>query len=314
MQEKDEGFKLVVPIYLQKGEKDKWKIAGIASTLDKDKQGEIVDLNGLDLTPIKEGKGYFNWDHNNDPASLLGSITGYKIDPKIGLYVEGYLFKNHAKAKAVHEILSSLEKADTGKLGMSIEGVIRERGGKDGKVIRKATIHNVAITACPVNTKTYLDLVKSFSGGMEFLSSELHQELEQPEQAAIFTSKQVLELLEKALSAGAGYSDTLPQNLSQGETLQQEDLEHDRCPNCKKIHSVDSSCKKSTNLMNPNDALIPQADTKFFKSIITDVFQKIAKLYPEVDETDLWGNVKERLFAKFPSINTAWDDDLVEDN
>src|SRR5208337_1949991 len=48
------------------------------------------------------------------------------------------------------------------KLGLSIEGKVKERDGANGKVIKKAWLKNIAITYNPINQNTYVDLIKSF--------------------------------------------------------------------------------------------------------------------------------------------------------
>lgn len=189
-------FKFVTPVSLQKSDNGDWRIFGKASTSNKDLQGEIIDLKGLDLQHIKNRKGTFNWEHNNDPENKLGIIDQYKLDGN-GLYLGGYLFKNHSKAKAVYDIMSSLGEQDKGRMGLSVEGVIRERAGKDGKVIKKAVITGCALTMNPVNTETYCDLVKSLSA-VEFFSTDIDDTLASNESEPMFTASQVISLLEKA--------------------------------------------------------------------------------------------------------------------
>lgn len=107
----DKKFNIIVPTELVKGDDGDWKIMGLASTASRDLQGEVIDQSGLDLTPIDMKKGIFNWDHKKGPENTIGVIDSYRKS-KDGLWLQGRLLKNHSKAKAVYEIMTSLNKAD----------------------------------------------------------------------------------------------------------------------------------------------------------------------------------------------------------
>ena len=102
----DESFKTVLPVEFEKAANGDWRIYGLASTANVDKQGETIKLNGLDLNPISNGKGIFNFDHKKGPENTVGIIDTYKKDDN-GLYLGGYLFKNHDRAKSIYQIMSS---------------------------------------------------------------------------------------------------------------------------------------------------------------------------------------------------------------
>lgn len=155
------GFEFWVPLTLEKSQ-DKTKdgkrwIEGIASTENLDLQNEIVLQSGIDTSYFLK-HGYFNNDHKPGFENKVGQPTECKITKK-GLWVKGYLFKNHKVADAIWELANSLEASgSTRKLGFSIQGkVLRRRG----KTIVKCWIQDVAITAAPINTNTWLDVVKS---------------------------------------------------------------------------------------------------------------------------------------------------------
>ena len=196
-----------------------------------DLQGEVVDPDGLDLTPLDMKKGVFNWDHKKGPENTIGVIDAYKKS-KDGLFLEGRLLKNHSRAKAVYEIMSSLNKADTGRMGMSIEGVIKERAGKDGKTIKRAVIHSCALTMNPVNTDTHATLIKSLDA-VEFTKDDDFPVSDDPvvkedskvdrADEPMFSPNQVLAIMEKALGVGAGYTQA-PANLSGGDAMAQSDM------------------------------------------------------------------------------------------
>src|SRR4051812_39591731 len=113
-----EKFKVIIPASLEKSEDGEWRVYGLASTSRKDLQGEVVDLKGLDLAPIQKGRGVFNFDHKKGPENTVGAIDAFKLTDK-GLYLGGYLFKEHDRAKAIRQIMTSLKKSDKGRMGMS---------------------------------------------------------------------------------------------------------------------------------------------------------------------------------------------------
>ena len=47
-----DNFKFNVPLDIIKSDDDGWKVKGIASTEDKDLQGEIVKQQGLDISVL----------------------------------------------------------------------------------------------------------------------------------------------------------------------------------------------------------------------------------------------------------------------
>src|SRR6266404_5390305 len=101
---KNDSFKFTIPAELTKSTDGEWKVAGLASTSTIDRQGERILPDGIDATPISKGKGYLNWDHDNSPEGTIGALDSYKKGSN-GMYVEGRLFKNHTRAKAVYEIM-----------------------------------------------------------------------------------------------------------------------------------------------------------------------------------------------------------------
>lgn len=157
-------FQFNVPINLVKGEETEqgWKIQGVASTEDKDLQGEIVRQHGLDISPIKEGRGWINYNHSNDPEDMVGKLDDASLTNK-GMNIEGYLFKKHKRAQGVYQILKSLDDKDRHAVSLSIEGKIMKRSGKSNKVISSAKVDKVAITFDPINTNTYVELCKALT-------------------------------------------------------------------------------------------------------------------------------------------------------
>lgn len=163
----DHSFEFFMPAGLTKGHKVKtesnpltdWRVGGVASTEDRDLEGERIMQKGIDLSYMNSGWGVFNWNHEKGPQNLLGPID-YIENLRKGLWTEGYLWKHKPTAQEVFGILSSVPEGEKSPLGFSVQGKVRARS--DNGNIAKCLIREVAITHCPVNQATYTDLLKTF--------------------------------------------------------------------------------------------------------------------------------------------------------
>lgn len=279
-----DDFKFIVPAEITKSKDGEWRVSGLASTSSVDRQGEVILPDGIDATPIAKGKGFFNFDHDNSPENTIGALDGYK-KTATGMYVEGRLFKNHTRAKAVYEIMSSLNKGDKGRVGMSVEGKVIERDAKNPSIIRRCLIKNVALTLNPVNQDTYADIIKSMSSAdssIEFDSTGENKSPVEPTSAGTFTAEQVIEIVQKALSAGAGYTQA-PVNLSGGAALGMEEFDGKKKKDDKKSKLV----KKSADL---------------YKSGMMEMLDRLQTLYPDNSRSEIWLAVRDRMETKFPEL------------
>lgn len=161
-------FEFDVEVFQKSGAKagEERRIGGIVSTDGIDRQGEKLLQEGLDFSPFLE-KGWFNDNHDSSTDALIGYPDKAEMrvlpDGSTGWYVEGYLLKGHKRADSIWELATALQKSDR-RLGFSVEGGIVERDPRDPKTVRKAVVNEVAITRCPVNTGTALQvLAKSLS-------------------------------------------------------------------------------------------------------------------------------------------------------
>ena len=190
-------FHFEVPISLfekaDAPEGQKRRIGGIISTESPDRQGEIVLQNGLDFQPFLKG----GWLNDNHSKATAEGILGYPVDvkhfkkgevlptgekaPTNGHWMEGYLLDNWEPADKIWKLGKALQ--DTGRrLGYSVEGRIHRRigpknvfkksaDGKGGKwvgnTVAKASVQNVAVTNCPVNTDTSLEVLAKSLEAME---------------------------------------------------------------------------------------------------------------------------------------------------
>lgn len=281
-----DDFKFVVPAEITKSKDGEWRVSGLASSSSVDRQGEVILPDGIDATPIAKGKGFFNFDHDNSPENTIGALDGYKKTPT-GMYVEGRLFKNHTRAKAVYEIMSSLNKGDKGRVGMSVEGKVLERDKNNPSIIKRCLIKNVALTLNPVNQDTFADIIKSMSSGeVDFESTgkpeiALDGVVVKKSEEPTFTSSQVVSIIEKALGIGAG-NIAPPESLTGGAALTQEDF--------------DNKEKKK------DPKKIKKGSKDIFKSQMLEMIDKLQVLYPNNSRTEIWSAVQERMETKYPQL------------
>lgn len=151
------------------------RIAGVISTEDLDKQGEVVVQKGLDFQPFLK-EGWFNDNHSKKTADVLGYPEGVQTfqkgerlpdgntAPTNLTWAEGYLLDT-PEGERIWNLGRALTKAGgQRRLGYSLEGSVQKRTGPSGRVVAKAVIRNVAITNCPVGEGTRLEtLVKSLT-------------------------------------------------------------------------------------------------------------------------------------------------------
>lgn len=169
------SFDVGVEVFEKAGEKHSRRIGGFVTTDKLDKQGEKLIQEGLNFDPFLKD-GWFNDNHSKETFGIVGHPTSAELmtkGGKRGWWVEGYLFDGQTRADAIWETAVALQKSGR-RLGFSVEGKITERAGKDGNVIARADVRNVAITNCPVNNDTAMEvLAKSLSAANAQLEKAL---------------------------------------------------------------------------------------------------------------------------------------------
>lgn len=174
MEQKFNFFIGVDPTDLEKAKKfekdderryDNMVFEGIASDSSVDTDGEAMEPSGFDISYFKKS-GLFNLDHLTTRADSQKSRywVGEPLDAKVTnnkFWVKGKLWKKSPEARAFWDkCLEMKESGSSRKPGMSIEGKVIERDKANPKKIKRALITNVALTMNPVNSNSYLDLVK----------------------------------------------------------------------------------------------------------------------------------------------------------
>ena len=187
------------------------RIGGIISTEHKDYQDEVVLQNGLDFNYFLKN-GWLNDNHSKKTTDIVGYPIAVKKtthEGKPATYMEGYLIPNYKPSDEIWALAQSLKKTNR-KLGFSVEGHVKRREGPNGKIVAKAFVTNVAITNCPFNDKTNLEVLAKSIRAMEqpdFISASLgcmptgHPNRSTPltqDEARLFAT-----LFRKAMLAGA---------------------------------------------------------------------------------------------------------------
>lgn len=164
----DDKFEFHVPVEIKKsgsGNNGKMVLGGIASTADKDREGENLIPEGFDYKFLLDS-GYINWHHQaaKNPEAIIGEPTGAKLIKGKGLYIEAELYRDSEMAKKAYSLAQVLNKnSQRRKLGWSIEGKVLERDPNNPNKVLKARITGVALTHMPINPKTFVTIMKAMS-------------------------------------------------------------------------------------------------------------------------------------------------------
>jgi hypothetical protein len=172
-------------------------IEGVASTEKRDQQGEVLDIDGADISTLEEGRGFVNSDHSGRFEHLVGrviearkikSLDDCKTPTQVKYYsdlkkpflwtkLELWDGHGHKEADSIGSIYKFYqEKGEEAPIKLSVEGKTLERG-KDG-TLKRTMIKGVAITVHPANRATRTDvvgIVKSMGGPMSLVKSETDQ-------------------------------------------------------------------------------------------------------------------------------------------
>jgi len=220
---------------------DVYKFKGLASTNDKDNQGETLLAKQFDLNDFKN----VNYNHQGakDANAVLGEITSHNFD-RAGLNVEGELWGDMPMTPAVVSLMK--RKAKQGKkLQLSVEGQVLQRGAnkcsKCGNSLEKSSVctkckantqgfnkivkaklTGVAVTLNPINGNTFCDLIEKGITNNEWLYSDEDELL----------MKAVDTKMKKGKSITNESDDDGDDDMQMSE---KDDLEKSNCPKCKTL-------------------------------------------------------------------------------
>lgn len=172
----------------------------IAGSQLRDTQGEMLSVEGADISDLEEGKGRWNDNHGKGFFNSIGRITEAKKIFKAEdcdndrhkyywekvkspfIYAAGYLYddEDHPNARAAAAIIRNIHKSDVPlKLKASVEGGVLSRGKEDSSLLARTKIHSVALTFTPANNATLVEPIaieKSYDekADMDLIKSVMH--------------------------------------------------------------------------------------------------------------------------------------------
>jgi hypothetical protein len=151
----------------------------IASTPDRDVTNETLDLDGADISPLLENRGYVNSDHRNDFAHLIGRVLSakkiYKAEDcttpsqlkfwsekkKPFLWCKAELWDGHGhkESDAIASIYKFYQsKNEAAPIKVSVEGKTLERG--ENGHLKRTLIKGIALTVHPCNRETKTEVTQ----------------------------------------------------------------------------------------------------------------------------------------------------------
>lgn len=338
-------FKFFVPIEISKAKtasgEQVMKIGGIASTMDKDTDEEILDPNGFDLSYFLN-QGYLNWNHQakDNPAAIVGEPTKAEIRNN-QLYIEGILYNENPLAQKVWDLANTIKKSSKKRsLGFSIEGKAIERGcgpqyldkaqtiinpeydPVKWKQIKRAAISGCAITPSPKNPSTVLDVLKGNATGFE----DSHNELDFLLNDNLEATKNIIDITKPngdRIVVDNNYSINIISKAMEASSISGTDtIDAETTGSSLKIESVDKNLKnlqkkgKKNNLLknkNINFANIINKADLFLK--LNEAFNDIQKakniteiVYNNLKELDMNNNNNEELVKALETLGVPADE------
>lgn len=174
----------------------------IAGSQLRDTQGEMLSVEGADISDLLAGRGRLNDNHGKGFFNSVGRITVAKKifkeedcgeDERLKhywnkvkapyIYVKGVLYddEDHPNARAAAAILRNIHKTDTPlQLKASVEGGVVARGIADQSLLARTKIHSVALTFTPANNNTLVEPISldktsvSWEADMQLMKSVMH--------------------------------------------------------------------------------------------------------------------------------------------
>lgn len=168
-------------------------LSGIFSVETPDTSGEVLSIEGADISDLQSGKAYLNTEHINPEdaeksevddnykgfQSIVGRVVNAKkifsdkdCDGDLELkawneYKKPLIYGTveiwdgpdaHPNARAAASIARMLHKTPEGaRLGLSVEGATLKR---DGNLLKQTVIRKIALTGKPANKAATIDIVK----------------------------------------------------------------------------------------------------------------------------------------------------------
>lgn len=242
----------------------------IAGSQLRDTQGEMLSIEGADISELEMGRGRVNDNHGKGYVNSIGYVTfAKKIFKKEDceddrqhyywdkikapyIYAKAKLYNNddHPNARAAAAILRNIHKADIPlKIKASVEGGVIARGVSDSTLLARTKIHSIALTFTPANIATLVEPISLDKSSydevtdLELIKSVIHlAETDIPSFRHITRhagASKVFDNIEKIkeISNQLGFPDDLIKLPSKQELIKQS-VEHKIADNVKKIHGI----------------------------------------------------------------------------
>jgi hypothetical protein len=161
----------------------------IASTADRDVTNESLDIDGADITPLLEGRGFVNSDHSPRFEHLVGRVVDAKKISSLAdcstpaqikfwnevkkpfIWTKAELFdgSGHKEADSIASIYKFYQnKNEVPPVKVSVEGKTLERGPNG--TLKRTVIKGIALTVHPCNRATKTEVVQiTKSLGTEYM-------------------------------------------------------------------------------------------------------------------------------------------------
>lgn len=136
-------------------------IEGVASTMGTDKEGQIVNVDGIKFEQFLQS-GYVTVEHHgvSEFSKVIGRpVEVYVRDSKLHVKIKIYKAR---WAQEVYDFIKELEETenDERQMRFSIEGY-STKFGKNRDIIEEMVMTDLALTLRPANEETYVKIKKS---------------------------------------------------------------------------------------------------------------------------------------------------------
>jgi hypothetical protein len=266
--------------------KSTW-LDGVLGSQLRDTQGEMLSIEGADISELEAGRGLWNDNHSKGAFNTLGRITYAKKIFKAEdceddrqryywdkikapyIYGKGYLFDDddHPNARAAGAILRNIHRNDSPlSLKASVEGGVIARGISDPSLLARTKITKCALTFTPANNATLveplnLDKSSNWDTDLLLIKSVLHlAETNVPsfrhiarDASATKVQNNLLKLIELMKELGIEGDVTIPSK----QKILEKAIEYKIQDNIQKIHNSISLLNNEENMNKGiKDALV----------------------------------------------------------
>lgn len=319
------------------------KLDGIGGSQAVDSSGEVLMIEGADITSLLEGNGYMNYDHSkNGEDAFVGKIIYAKKIFKLEdcetdrqkmfwqkvncpyIYIIGELFDDsgHPAATALAAIIRWCAKnGEKISVKFSVEGSTLER---DDNILKKTVIRGLACTLKPCNHTAISDLLhdpetekylkKTETAGSYEMDANSFEELNKDEYIFGFDD------LEKTLTAGN--SNAAPGSLVGGSALAMEELESKK----NRIKAALRDWDRTQSIESVIKAALPEVSDQYIQHFVdtakqiqlakTEKIQSINSIIKTIGSSPkIWSSVAQKgsnIFSLFKKNEKVTAEDLVE--